>query len=151
MNNKPIKIDVIDGIYDIEPLIQPAMSRFELTFLSLLILLVISILFYYTWKLFYSSKGIAKRKIKRLHKDFSQGKISDHDVVYQASSILLDGLKLNYINKDTLLPDKLIIYKSEWKTFNKNLSYLRYSKHDNSSLETSALINDCAFWLKKWP
>ena len=151
MNSESTKLDIIDGIFDIEPLIQPALSGFELTILSLFILLFISISFYYSWKFFYSRKGTAKLKIKRLSRGFSQGKISNHDAVYQACTILKSGLKLNNINKDTLLPEKLIIFKPEWEAFKKKLSNLRYSKNKSLSSEITTLFNDCTFWLNKWP
>ena len=151
MNNESTKIQIIDGIFDIEPIMQPALSHLELTILYLFILLCISIPFYYIWKFFYSRKGFAKREIKRLSIILLQKKISHHDVIYQACSALQNGLNLKKIDNHTLLPDKLIILKPEWENFKKKLSHYRYSNEDVLSSEITTLLNDCDYWLNKWP
>ena len=151
MDNETIKLNIINGIYDIEPLIRPALSNFEIVYLFLLILSGISITSYYAWSFFYSCKGKAKLKIKKLNKNYSQGKITEYNAVYQAYSILQQGLKIKKITKDTPLPTKLITLKSEWVVFMNKLSYLRFSTHDSLSSEIPGLVKDCAYWLKKWP
>ncbi len=151
MNNESISLNIIDGIYDIQPLALPALSSLELTLLSLFSLLVVSLLLYTVWLLFYSAKGIAKRKIKKIHADFLQKKLDEHDAVYQLCSILRQGLKLNQINTDTNLPVRLNAYRQDWELFTKTISDLRYSKNKKSPAELNALFDDTLYWLKIWP
>ena len=151
MNNESISLNIIDGIYDIQPLATPAFSPLELTLLSLFSLLVISILLYTIWRLFYSVKGIAKRKLKKTHADFLHKKLDEHDTVYQLCSVLRQGLKLNQINTDTNLPVRLNAYKQKWKLFTKTISDLRYSENKKSPAELNALFDDTLYWLKLWP
>ena len=150
MNNEPILLNIIDGIYDIQPLTTPAISPLELTLLSIFSLLVVSIVFYYTWQLSYSTKGVAKRKLKKIHAEFLHNKLDKHDTAYQLCSVLRKGLKLNKINKDTNLPAHLNTHKQEWKLFTKKISDLRYGKDKKSAAELNALFDDTLYWLKLW-
>ncbi|MCK4866086.1 MAG: hypothetical protein KAT06_11770 [Gammaproteobacteria bacterium] len=151
MNNEPIALTIIDGIYDIQPLATPAISPLELTLLSILSLLVVIILSYYTWLSLYSTRGVAKRKLNKIHAEFSQHNIDEHDTAYQLCSVLRKGLKLNNINKNTRLPASLNRYKEEWDTFTKKTSNLRYCKNKKSRTEINTLYEDSLHWLKLWP
>jgi len=151
MNNEPIALTIIDGIYDIQPLATPAISPLELTLLSILSLLVVIILSYYTWLSFYSTKGAAKRKLNETHAKFLQHNLDEHDTAYQLCSVLRKGLKLNKINKDTRLPVSLNRYKAEWDAFTKKISDLRYCKNKKSRTEINTLYQDSLHWLKLWP
>lgn len=151
MNNKSISLSIIDGIYDIQPLATPAISPLEFTLLSLLSLLVISVLLYIIWLSFYSTKGIAKRKLKKIYANFLRKKLDEHDTAYQLCSILRQGLKLHKINTDTNLPVSLNVYRQDWELFTKTISDLRYSKNKKSPAELNALFNDTLYWLKLWP
>lgn len=150
MNNESIKLNIIDGIYDIHPLLSPAMSNLEIVILALLIILTTSIIFYNIWKAFYSSKGQARRKLKKLHTEHSQNNINNHDTVYKLCSILRDGLKLNKISKDTRLPTRLKTHQSEWETFNKKISNLRYNNNEKSHTDIDTVFSDSLYWLKLW-
>ncbi len=151
MNNESISLNIIDGIYDIQPLAAPAFSSLELTLLSLFSLLVVSVLLYTFWLLFYSAKAIAKRKIKKTYNDFLQKKLDENNTTYQLCSVLCQGLKLNQINTDTILPVHLNAYRQDWGLFTKTISDLRYSKNKKSPAELKALFNSTLYWLKLWP
>ena len=151
MNSEPIKLNIIDGILDIEPLIEPAFSNLETTLLALFFLLTIAMPSYYIWRTIYSRKGAAKRNINKLLKEFTLGKINKHDIAYQVSNALRNGLKLNHINTNTKLPSSLSQHKNDWDTFTKNLSYLRYSKDIELQIDIRELCVNSIFWLKKWP
>ena len=151
MNNESILLNIIDGIYDIQPLATPAYSPLELTLLSLFSLLVASVLLYTVWLLFYSAKGIAKRKLKKIYADFLQKNLDEHDTAYQLCAVLRQGLKLNQINTDTNLPVRLKDYRQDWELFTNTISDLRYSKNKKSPTELKSLFDDTLYWLKLWP
>jgi hypothetical protein len=142
---------IIDGIYDIQPPISPALSGLEINLIILIFILILSVLFYAVWNHYYSTKGRAKRNIKKLHVKYSTNKITPHDAVYQLSLFLRQGLKLNHIGKNTLLPKKLDASKSEWDIFKNNISNLRYKKNIKSYSDISTLFDNSLFWLKMWP
>lgn len=151
MNNESVTLNIIDGIYDIQPLANPAISSLELTLIILFSLLAISSLLYYFWLLFYSCKGVAKRKIKKLYSEYLQNKTNEHDTVFQLCSFLRKGLKINTIGKNSYLPARLKSYKSEWEIFTKNLSNLRYANNEISHADINTLFKDSLHWLKLWP
>lgn len=149
MNKKNIILQKIDGIYDIQPPTEPAINLLEKSLLSLLLILAISLSIYFTWKIIYSNKAIAKRKIKELYKHYT--KTNSHDTAYQLILATKQGLKLNRLNKDTPLPDKLSPKKQQWQTFIRDISSLRYKKNTPSNIDINKLYLDCLFWLKVWP
>lgn len=151
MNQETITLQKIDGIYDIQPLIEPALSLLETTLISLLLLLLISLTLYFAWKALYSKKSIAKHKIKALHNKYLENKINSHDAIYQLCLITKQGLKLKKLNKDTLLPDKLTSKKQQWQSFIKDISILRYKNNTETDIDINKLFSDCLFWLKVWP
>lgn len=150
MNNEPIALIIIDGIYDIQPLATPAISPLELTLLSIFSLLIVIVLSYYIWLSFYSTKGVAKRKLNKIHAEFLQHNIDEHNTAYQLCSVLRKGLKLNKINKDTQLPASLNVHKTEWELFTKKISDLRYCKNKKLRTEINTLYEDSLHWLKLW-
>ena len=151
MNQKTITLQKIDGIYDIQPLIEPALSVLETTLLSILLAALIILTFYLTWKVLYSKKSIAKSKINKLRNRHAENKINTHDAVYQLCHITKQGLKLKKLNKDTLLPDKLTSRKQQWQSFIKDISILRYKNNSESHIDINKLFSDSLFWLKVWP
>ena len=142
---------IIDGIYDIQPPISPALSGLEITLITLIFILILSALFYAVWNHYYSTKGRAKRNIKKLNEKYLTNKIDAHDAVYQLSFFLRQGLKLNHIGKNTRLPKKMSASKSEWNTFKNNISNLRYKKNIKSHSDINRLFDNSLFWLKLWP
>ena len=151
MTQESITLQKIDGIYDIQPLIEPALSLLETTLLSLLLISLIFLILYLTWKTLYSKKSIAKRKIKELCNKHAENKINNHDAIYQLCLITKQGLKLKNLNKDTLLPDKLTSKKQQWQDFIQDISILRYKNSTESDVDINKLFSDSLFWLKVWP
>lgn len=151
MKQETITLQKIDGIYDIQPLIAPALSLLETVLLSLLLISLVNLILYFTWKALYSKNSIAKRKIKKLRDKHSDNKINTHDAIYQLCLITKQGLKLKKLNSDTLLPDKLSSKKQLWQSFIKDISILRYKNNSESHVDINKLFSDSLFWLKVWP
>jgi len=151
MKQEPITLQIIDGIYDIQPPIEPALSLLETALLSLLLISLVSLILYFTWKALYSKKSIAKRKIINLRNKYSENKINNHDAIYQLCLITKQGLTLKKLNKDTLLPYELTSKKQEWQKFIKDISILRYKNNTASNIDINKIISDSLFWLKVWP
>ena len=151
MNQKTNTLQIIDGIYDIQPLIKPALSLLEITLLSLLLVLLISLALYSTWKVLYSKKSIAKRNIIALRKKYAENRISSHDAIYQLCFITKQGLKLKNLNNDTPLPNKLISKNQQWQNFINDISFLRYKNITKSHNDINKIFSDSLFWLKVWP
>ena len=151
MNSYNITIPKIDGIYDIQPPVEPALNLIEISLLSLLLVLLIIFSLYLTWKLFFSKKAIAKRKLKKLYIHYNTNNITQHDVIYQLCHITKQGLGLNKLNQDITPPIKISYKNQEWQTFIKEVSILRYSKYTPSKADINKLYLDCLFWLKAWP
>lgn len=151
MKQETITLQKIDGIYDIQPLVEPALSLLETVLLSLLLMSLISLILYFTLKALCSKKSIAKRKIKELRNKHAENKINNHDAIYQLCLITKQGLKLKKLNQDTLLPNKLISKKQQWQDFIKDTSILRYKNNTESHVDINKLFSDSLFWLKVWP
>ena len=60
MKQESITLQKIDGIYDIQALVEPALSLLETTLLSLLLISLIGLILSLTWKTLYSKKSIEK-------------------------------------------------------------------------------------------
>ena len=151
MSDEIITLKIVEGIYDIQPPVHPALSDLETILLAMIYIIFISLVVYFTWKTFYSPKKRAQRKIKKLRIKYSENQITSHDVIYQLCFILQQGLKLNYLGQNTLLPEKLISKKEDWTNFTKNISTLRYKNKDKSQQDINTLFKNSLFWLKVWP
>ena len=150
MTQESITLQKTDGIYDIQPLIEPALSLLETTLLSLVLISLTGLIIFLTWKVLYSKKSIAKRKIKELCHKYAENKINNHDAIYKLCLIIKQGLKLKKLNKDTILPDKLTSKKQQWQAFIKDISILRYKNNTESDIDINKLFSDSLFWLKVW-
>ena len=144
-------LQIIDGIYDIQPLAIPAISLFETTLLSLLTISLIAFVAYFSWKLFFSKRSIATREMKKLHNQFLNKKISDHDAVYRLCMLTKEGLKLKHLNNNVQLPYKLSSKLQQWHVYLDSISMLRYQNETKINIDINKLINDSLFWLKVWP
>ncbi len=151
MNNVNLKLPIIEGIYDIHPLIEPAASLFETALLFMLLTLLICMSIYIIWKYFYSRKAIAIRKTTQLRVDHSRNKINSHDAAYQLCQIMTQGLKLKHLGKYTLLPEKLKSKSEKWGVFINAISTLRYASNNGMKPEINSLFDDSLYWLKIWP
>ena len=151
MSQETITLQKIDGIYDIQPPIEPALSLLETSLLSLLLISFVSLILYLTWKVLYSKKSVAKREIYNLRNKYSEKKINNHDAIYQLCLITKQGLTLTNLNKDSLLPNELTSKKQEWQDFIKDISILRYKNNEASHIAINKIFSDSLFWLKIWP
>lgn len=151
MDNKLTPLNKIDGIYDIQPPISPGFSTLELSLLTFIAAVTLCALLYVIWIHFYSTKGRAKRNIKKLHVKYLENKINDHDTAYKLIFFLQQGLKLNHIGNRTVLPKSLSAKEKQWQSFICDISILRYKKNINSRPDINALFTNSLLWLKLWP
>jgi len=148
MNIENIKLEKIEGIYDIQALSPAIFSGVEVLLGTILIISLIS---YLLWRTYYSRKGLAKRQIRKLRKSYYKNEISEHDAIYQLCSHLQHGLKLKQLKTDTALPEKLTTYSKKWLEFKRNTSTLRYKTSSEHELKLDTIFTDSLFWLKVWP
>lgn len=151
MNNKNIILKKIEGIYDIQPPTEPGLNSLEQSLLVFLLILTISLSLYFIWKLLYSNKAIAKRKLNENYKRYTTTKINGRDAVYQFILATKQGLEINSINEDTPLPNKLSSKNKQWQAFIEESSSLRYKQNTPSNIDINKLYLDCLLWLKVWP
>ena len=150
MGTSTISLPIIEGIYDIQPLAEPALSFFETALIVTGLLSVICLSIFLIWKYFFSNKAISKHRLVKLRLNFSENNLSPHDTVYLLCQIMTQGLKLNHLGEDTLLPDKLSSKKEKWSLFIKEISVLRYAKSNSKKNNINSLINESLYWLKRW-
>lgn len=144
-------LQIIDGIYDIQPPAVPSFSLIEITVLILLISFLLFVICYFVWKIFFSKKAVAKREVKKVHTKYQTRDLSYHNAVYQLSEITKQGLNLKNINKESCLPVKLQPEKKQWLRFVENISGLRYKNNDEKNTNIDELSKDILYWLKVWP
>lgn len=148
MNNDTITLKIINGIYDINPIIKLPISFFESSLLVIVFVLLICITIYLIWKFVFSKKAIAIQKIKYLQTQYKNNTINTHNTIYQLCSILRDGLDINKISKQTTLPNKASLNKYKWNAFSEEMSVLRYKNKSESDI--THLFKESVFWLKNW-
>ena len=148
MSIKDIKLEKVEGIYDIQVVVPSIFSGIELLLGTIIFIGLTS---YLCWRLFYSRKGIAKRQIKKLQNLYLKNKITEHDAIYQLCSHLQQGLKLKQLKIDSDLPEKLTAHSNKWLRFTKNISTLRYKTNSENELKLDTIFMDSLFWLKVWP
>lgn len=144
-------LQIVDGIYDIQPLPIPAASLLETTLLTILFITICSIAFYFIWNVLFSNKAIAKRKIHQLNKSHLTNNINSHAAVFRLCHITKQALKLKNLNKDTPLPKTIESHINRWEEFLGNLSALRYKKSSDKTINLDQLFIDALFWIKIWP
>ena len=151
MNKEAINIQMIDGIYDIQPLPIPPLSLLEISIATILIVSIISVISYFSWRILYSKKSIARRKINQLHNDYLTDNINSHNAIYQLCFITKEALGLKKLSNNTPLPKKLNPHITQWINFSDNLSTLRYKKSYDNKLVLDHVFSDALFWIKHWP
>lgn len=144
-------LQIVDGIYDIQPLPIPAASLLETALLSILFITVCSVAFYFIWNVLFSNKAIAKRKIHQLNKNHITNNINSHDAVFRLCHITKKALKLKNLNKETPLPKAIESHINQWEEFLDNLYVLRYKKSSDKMINIDQLFIDTLFWIKIWP
>ena len=150
MNKDATNIQIIDGIYDIQPLPIPPLSLLEITIATILVISVLSTIAFFFWRILYSKKAIARRKIKQLHKDYVTGNINSHNAIYQLCFITKQALGLKNLSKNAPLPKELNSNVTQWVIFLDNLSTLRYKKSSDQRLDLEHVFSDSLFWIKHW-
>ena len=115
MDNTEITLEIIDGIYDIQPLTAPALSNIELLIFAILIVSFFILTSYFIWHRIYSKKAVSKRNITRLQKRYVAKEINSHDTIFQISLIIKNRLNIHTINEFTGLPVKLSSYIIDWQ------------------------------------
>ena len=150
MNNNVITLQKIDGTYDIQAIITPASSVFEIATLAILFFIFFASTFYFTWFYLYSKKAISKRKIKALQTQYTSKEINSHDTIYNLCNILRRGLQLKNLNNETPLPKIINADKKRWACFMSDLSDIRYKNDTNPSKNIPLLFEESLFWLKAW-
>jgi len=151
MSTTTISLPIIEGIYDIQPLAEPALSFFETALIVVGLLSVICLSIFLIWKYFFSTKAVSKRRLIKLRVNYSENNLTPHDAVYLLCQIMTQGLKLNHIGEDTLLPEKLSSKKEKWLLFIKEISVLRYAKTNSEKNNINNLLKESLYWLKRWP
>jgi len=151
MGKPTISLPKIEGIYDIQPLPEPALSFFETVIIVVGSLSIVCLSIFLIWKYFFSIKAVSKRRLIKLRLNYSENRLSEHDAIYLLCQIMTQGLKLNYLGEDTLLPEKLTPKKEKWSLFIKEISVLRYAKVNSAKNDIKSLINESLYWLKHWP
>ena len=151
MNNNMVILQKVDGIYDIQPLVEPAYSTSDIILLSILIIISFTTTAYLMRKYYFSRKAVSKRKILKLQAHYLKNKISIHDAIYDLCFNLSNGFNVKYININTPLPVKIRKQTEKWHIFTKNLSELRYKNSNSTSVNIIKLFEESLYWLKIWP
>lgn len=154
MNAVATTLDKIEGIYDVYPPAIPEAGMIETALIALCILLFICFLVYIVWLKFYSLRGINKRHIKQLKKQYTNKSISSHDAIYQLCGYLKNGLAIKKFDQFTPLPEGLPNIK-QWQSFAIKMTNLRYQNKNQpgrlSCKDLNVAFDDALYWLKVWP
>ena len=149
IDSKLITLQKMDGIYDIQPVITPALSSFEFTVLFILIISFISANIYVVWLFVFSRKAKSRREIVKLQKKYTHNSISPHDTIYELCQILRKGLEQNQLDKNTPPPRNIKGNMQRWDNFINELSDLRYDNIIDTSIDITHLFKESLFWLQQ--
>ena len=149
MDSKIITLQKIDGINDIQPMIAPALSTFELTVLFILLISFVAANIYLVWIFFFSRKAKSRREIVKLQKRYTHNIISPHDAIYDLCRIFRKGLEQKQLDTKTPLPKNIKGSKQRWVKFMNELSDFRYKDSSDISIDISPLFEESLFWFKR--
>ena len=149
MDSKLITLQKIDGIYDIQPLITPALSTFEFTVLLILLISFVVANIYLVWMFIFSSQAKSRREILNLQKRYTHNTISPHDAIYDLCQILRKGLDKKQLNTKNPPPRIIKGNKQRWEKFINKLSDFRYKNSIDTSVDISPLFEESLFWFKR--
>ena len=149
MDSKIITLQKIDGIYDIQPIITPSLSAFELSILSVLFISFITVSIYLVWIFFYSKKAKSRREIIKLQKKLKRNIISTNDAIYELCLIFRKGIDQKQLDIKTPLPKHSRGSEQRWEKFINSLSDFRYRKSSAASIDISQLFDETLFWLQR--
>jgi hypothetical protein len=145
------EIKLANGIYDIVSPAEPALSTTDYAIIIILIAVFSAIVIYIASCFIDVDKIRVSRNIRRLKIAHSNKAITTRTAVYQLCSLVRDGLKIQTINPDDVLPEKITLHQSRWNNFASELSRLRYQKTDAQPVDVSNLFDESLFWLRIWP
>ena len=148
-DSKLITLQKIDGIYDIQPVITPALSGFEFTILFILLITFMAANIYLVWMFFFSRKAKSRQKIVKLQKKYTHNSISPHDAIYELCQIIRNGLKQKQLDTKTPPPKNIKGNMQRWDNFINELSNLRYGNSIDTSIDISPLFKESLFWFKR--
>ena len=148
MDTKFIALQKIDGIYDIHPMMPPAMSILEITVLFILLVIFVTVSAYLAWVFVFSIKAKSKREIVNLRNKYEGNIISPHDAIYELCEILRAGINIKQLCADTPLPKGSKGSEKRWDKFIENLSDYRYNNYSDSSIDISPLFQESLYWIK---
>ena len=151
MKSEQVILEKIDGIYDIQPPAVIEFSGIEILLLTLGFIVTLSLIVYILWNHFFSIKGKVRRQIKQLQLTHSNDILNTHDTIYQLCYLLREGLKINHIGSDILLPEKIETQQKEWLNFTNNLSVLRYKHTEEHQQDINNIFEKSLYWLRVWP
>ena len=151
MASKITTLQLIDGIYDIQPIIEPALSAFELTVLFISLISLVAATFYLVWIFIFSRKAKSRREIVNLQKRYTHNTISTHDAIYELCRILRKGLELKQLYTKTPPPKNIKGNKQQqrWDKFINELSDFRYDDSIDTSIDIFPLFEESLFWFKR--
>ena len=152
MNEAKTTLSIIDGIYDITPPEEPILTLIGIPIINIAVICIVAVAILLLFKYFHSKKSLKIRALKLLLKNYSQNGICERITTYQMCMHLRDGLNLNHLSKQIILPPKISAKEKEWQDFLNTIYKLRYSRNLSSS--PNELINaltDSISWMKIWP
>ena len=149
MDSKIITLQKIDGIYDIQPMITPAMSTLELSVLFMLLISLAIANIYLIWVFIFSRKAKSRLEIVKLQKRYTHNTIKPHDAIYELCRILRIGLEQNQLYAKTPLPKGIKGNKQRWDKFINELSDFRYKDSSDASIDIAPLFKESLFWFKR--
>ncbi len=140
---------IIDGIMDIAPPVPPATGEAEIAFYITLVLFILLWVIFYLIRYRSRPEIIAKKKIRSLIKDIQTKNIDRHQIIYQLSQHLAQGLKVKQLNHLSALPHQHKYQQTEWEYFIQHLEELRYSRQVATRETLCFLARKSLYWLKQ--
>ena len=149
MASKITTLQLIEGIYDIQPIIEPALSSFELAMLFIIFISFVAVNIYLVWMIIFSKRARSRREIVKLQKRYTHNIISPHDAIYELCRILRKGLEQKRLYTKTPPPKNIKGNKQRWDKFINELSDFRYDDSIDTSIDISPLFKESLFWFKR--
>lgn len=141
----------LEGIADIEPPLLPPESNTDIIVFSILATTLLLYIVYRFWRYRYSLRGQAMRRLAHLQQAAIPTAVDKRYATFQLAAILRIGLNLQQVSESTLLPTRLTPYQTRWHAFVQQLYCARYAPADVTDGVISSLLEDAAFWLRRWP
>lgn len=141
----------LEGIADIEPPLLPPESSTDIIIFSILATILLLYVAYRFWRYRYSLRGQAMRRLVRLQQAPIPTAEDRRYATFQLAAILRLGLNLQQVSASTPLPSRLTPFQTRWRAFVQQLYSARYAPADVTDGVITSLLEDAAFWLRRWP